>query len=86
MGFQIFWNTSDTSVRRVEHWDVNNELLHGQLYEELTGDPHFTGEIFRSVSAFDPDVKLFLNDYNVVANGGSTNVSHSQSPLLDFCT
>lgn len=59
---------------RLQHWDVNNELLHGQLYEEITGDPEFTQDIFRAVHAQDPNTKLFLNDYNVVANGGSTSV------------
>lgn len=59
---------------RLEHWDVNNELLHGQIYEDITGDPNYTQDIFRLVHQLDPGPKLFLNDYNVVSSGASTAV------------
>ena len=40
----------------------------------MTGDLNYTQDIYRSVHQHDPDTKLFLNDYNVVANGASTDV------------
>ncbi|XP_064602928.1 anti-sigma-I factor RsgI6-like [Liolophura sinensis] len=63
----------------VEHWDVNNELLHGQYYENKFHDPDYTKKIFRLVHQYDPDVKLFLNDYNVVSGGGYTEAYLSQA-------
>ena len=53
---------------------MNNELLHGQEYEEITKDPTYTQDIFRRVHQLDPGPKLFLNDYNVVAVGANTDV------------
>lgn len=64
---------TNITMGKLEHWDVNNELLHGQLYEEMTRDPTYTQEIFRAVHARDPKPKLFLNDYNVVAGGAVTD-------------
>lgn len=58
---------------KLDHWDVNNELLHGQEYEEITKDPTYTQGIFRLVHQLDPGPKLFLNDYNVVAVGANTD-------------
>ena len=60
---------------RLAHWDVNNELLHGQEYEEITKDPTYSQEIYRLVHQLDPTPKLFLNDYNVVAVGANTDVT-----------
>ncbi|KAH3729617.1 hypothetical protein DPMN_055592 [Dreissena polymorpha] len=57
---------------KLAHWDVNNEMLHGQVYEEITRDPNYSQHIYRAVHAADPSVKLFLNEYNVLANGDST--------------
>ena len=62
-------------VHRLEHWDVNNENLHGQWYQDRLHDPSYNLELFREAHHADPHVKLFLNDYNVVAAGASTNVS-----------
>ncbi|ESO88545.1 hypothetical protein LOTGIDRAFT_125612, partial [Lottia gigantea] len=56
----------------LEHWDVNNENVHGNYYEERTGDVNITQWMFREIHKRDPDVKLFLNDFSVVSssNGG----------------
>ncbi|XP_052790638.1 anti-sigma-I factor RsgI6-like [Mya arenaria] len=48
------------------HWDVNNENIHGDYFEQMTGDPNITMTMFRDTHALDPDVKLFLNDFNVM--------------------
>ena len=52
---------------RVEHWDVNNEDLHGDFYERHTGNPNITMQMFREINSVDPQVKLFLNDYAIMA-------------------
>nr|KAG5711837.1 hypothetical protein BaRGS_026278 [Batillaria attramentaria] len=57
----------------LEHWDVNNENLHGHWYQNQLHDPDYNLELFRIAHHADPNVKLFLNDYNVVAGGGSTD-------------
>ncbi|XP_055876275.1 uncharacterized protein LOC106075843 [Biomphalaria glabrata] len=63
---------------KLSHWDVNNELLHGNFYESKTGDDHYTQHMFRTVHSLDPTPKLFLNDYSVVANGEYTLAYLSQ--------
>ena len=55
---------------RLEHWDVNNENLHGDYYEQRTGDPNITMEMFRDIHAVDQDVKLFLNDFAIIETRG----------------
>ncbi|KAH9520347.1 Anti-sigma-I factor RsgI6 [Bulinus truncatus] len=57
---------------KLEHWDVNNELLHGHFFESHTGDPLYSRHMFQAVHATDPHPKLFLNDFNVVALGEHT--------------
>ncbi|PVD26372.1 hypothetical protein C0Q70_14046 [Pomacea canaliculata] len=56
----------------LEHWDVNNENLHGQWFQNQLHDPSYNLELFRIAHVIDPHVKLFLNDYDVVASGAST--------------
>ena len=56
------------------HWDVNNEQLHGDFYEQKTGDVNVTAQIFQEVKARDSEALLFLNDYNIVNYGYYTQV------------
>ncbi|XP_016505523.1 endo-1,4-beta-xylanase 5 isoform X1 [Nicotiana tabacum] len=49
------------------HWDVNNELLHFDFYEQRLG-PNATLEFYRTVHQQDPLATLFLNEFNVVEN------------------
>ena len=51
---------------QVEHWDVNNEMLHGQFYVDGTNDPKIRAEIFKKVEAISPNTLRFVNDYNVL--------------------
>ncbi|KAK7104673.1 uncharacterized protein [Littorina saxatilis] len=51
----------------VEHWDVNNENLHGQWYQDRLHDPDYDLELFRIAHHNDPHVKLFLNDFGVIS-------------------
>ncbi|XP_076077291.1 anti-sigma-I factor RsgI6-like [Mytilus galloprovincialis] len=50
----------------LEHWDVNNENLHGDYFEQTTGHSDITREMFNWMHSLEPNVKLFLNDFNVV--------------------
>ena len=62
-------------VFRVEHWDVQNELLHGHWYEETLKDPHVSENMFKMARPLDPYPKLYLNDFTAVNSGASTEVS-----------
>ncbi|XP_070177546.1 anti-sigma-I factor RsgI6-like isoform X1 [Littorina saxatilis] len=52
---------------KASHWDVINELVHGQWFEEQFHDPDYSQDIFRQVKLLDPKPLLMLNDFNVVA-------------------
>lgn len=49
------------------HWDVNNEMLHGSFFADRLGSGIRTW-MFQQARALDPDVKLFVNDYNVITS------------------
>ncbi len=54
---------------------MNNEILHGTWYEKKLENPDVTEEMFKMVHAHNPDAKLFLNEYDIVARGIHTTVS-----------
>ncbi|CAH1253915.1 Hypp1269 [Branchiostoma lanceolatum] len=85
---QKCWKRVDDVVGRyagrLVHWDVNNEMLHGDFYVQHTGSSQIRYEMFRKVKEKDPTAKLFLNDYNVVSYWGETNAYANQiSEFLD---
>lgn len=47
------------------HWDVSNEMLHFDFYEDKLG-PNATLEFFEIAHQADPLSTLFMNDFNVV--------------------
>ncbi|KAI4297748.1 hypothetical protein L6164_037619 [Bauhinia variegata] len=47
------------------HWDVSNEMLHFDFYEQRLG-PHATLHFFETSHKSDPLATLFMNDFNVV--------------------
>ncbi|KAM3314531.1 hypothetical protein ACQJBY_033392 [Aegilops geniculata] len=47
------------------HWDVNNEMLHFNFYEQRLG-ANATMEFFSVAQDADPLATLFMNEYNVV--------------------
>eukprot|EP00058_Branchiostoma_floridae_P015822 XP_002601310.1 hypothetical protein BRAFLDRAFT_81351 [Branchiostoma floridae] len=57
---------------RVAHWDVNNEMLHGNFFERRTGSKQIRYDMFRRVKQNDPNVVPFLNDFNIINSGMST--------------
>lgn len=54
---------------KVQHWDVNNEMLHGNFFTERTGDPDIRTKMFQWTNQADPSQQLFVNDYNVEIYG-----------------
>ena len=54
------------SIDSVEHWDVNNEVLHGDWFEQASGDANITMRMFEEVHAVDSEALLFVNDYGVM--------------------
>ncbi|RUS83302.1 hypothetical protein EGW08_008924 [Elysia chlorotica] len=63
---------TSVSKGKLAHWDVNNELVHGNFFERKTNDPDITKYMFKTVHSEDPVPTLFLNEYNVVSKGEST--------------
>jgi len=58
------------------HWDVNNEMLHGDYFADRLGG-WVNPWMFKHARSLDPNVKLFVNDYNVVA-GNETEAYKQQ--------
>jgi len=57
---------------KFEHWDVNNEMLHGSWYQDQLG-ANARATMFKKVKAVDSQAKLFVNDYSVVAGGRTSD-------------
>jgi len=47
------------------HWDVNNEMLHGDFFKSRLGESIWP-YMFKRARELDPDAKLFVNDYNII--------------------
>ena len=60
---------------RADHWDVMNELEHGQWFEEQFHDPDYSEHLFTRVHQLDPRPLLMLNDFSVIARAEITDVS-----------
>ncbi|XP_041350675.1 anti-sigma-I factor RsgI6-like [Gigantopelta aegis] len=63
----------------LEHWDVNNENLHGHFFEWAVQDASYNLEIFNISHQTAPNVKMFLNDYAVVSRVHSTGAYLTQA-------
>jgi endo-1,4-beta-xylanase len=50
---------------RCAEYDLNNEMLHANYYEERLG-PDITRQMAEWVHAADPDAVLYLNDYDIL--------------------
>jgi hypothetical protein len=49
-------------------WDVNNEMLHGNYYGNRLGN-WVNPWMFQQARQLNPNLQLFVNDYNVVSGG-----------------
>ncbi|CAL0304285.1 unnamed protein product [Lupinus luteus] len=54
------------------HWDVSNEMLHYDFYEQRLG-PDATLHFFETAHKLDPLTTLFMNDFNVVETCSDVN-------------
>ncbi|USN99716.1 MAG: endo-1,4-beta-xylanase [Phycisphaeraceae bacterium] len=52
----------------IDHWDVNNEMLHASYYQDRFG-PSIRDWMFEQTALRDPGATLMLNDYSVVGGG-----------------
>lgn len=50
---------------RFIEYDFNNEMMHGDYYQERLG-PGITIKMVDWIREYDPDAKLFLNDYDIL--------------------
>ncbi len=50
---------------RFAEYDLNNEMIHGNYYEEKLG-PEITGQMAKWVREGDPKAVLYLNDYDIL--------------------
>jgi len=51
---------------RFVHWDVDNEMLHGTFFKDGLGESIWPW-MFKKVHDLDPEVKLFVNEYNILS-------------------
>lgn len=67
---------------KISEFDLNNEMIHGDAYAEVLGWKN-GAEYFKWVHAMDPDLTLYVNDYNILS-GFETDkyVAHIQD-LID---
>lgn len=54
------------------HWDVSNEMLHFDFYEQKLG-PNATLHFFETAHQSDPLATLFMNEFNVVETCNDMN-------------
>jgi endo-1,4-beta-xylanase len=50
---------------RFVEYDFNNEMMHGDYYQERLG-PGITPKMAGWIKEYDPEAKLFLNDYDIL--------------------
>ena len=49
-----------------QNWDVNNEMLHATFYKTHAGEDIWAWS-FRQAHELDPQVPLFVNDFNILS-------------------
>lgn len=64
------------------HWDVNNEMLHGDFFARNLGSS-IRPYMFEKTRQLDSDVELFVNDYNVITEAETASYVSQIQNLLD---
>jgi GH35 family endo-1,4-beta-xylanase len=66
---QALKNRAETIASRYKgrfaEYDLNNEMIHGNYYEDRLG-PEITKRMAQWAQNGDPDIKLYLNDYDIL--------------------
>merc|ERR1719186_516481 len=76
-------NTVTHFAGMVEGWDVNNEMTHGSFFLDQSGDPAIRVKMFQQAHLKDPDILLFVNDYNILNNKKTSEYVELIQGLLD---
>ncbi len=63
------------------HWDVNNEMLHGNFYRSRLGND-IAATMFKEAKKTDPGALYFVNDYSVLAGGETNNYAAQIQNLI----
>jgi len=84
---QTLQNRAETVTRRYKgrfaEYDLNNEMIHGNYYEERLG-PDITKHMALWAHNGDPDAKLWLNDYDILTgNKLKEYMSHIRKLLAE---
>ena len=57
-------------------WDINNEMLHGSFFADHALEGVAIRDwMYQAAAQADPDVDLFINDFDIVENGQLTQVN-----------
>ncbi len=67
---------------RFAEYDLNNEMIHGNYYEERLG-PGITKEMAEWTLRGDPDAKLWLNDYDILTGNRLSDYMTQIRSLLE---
>jgi GH35 family endo-1,4-beta-xylanase len=67
---------------RFAEYDLNNEMIHGNYYEERLG-PEITGQMAAWVRQGDPEAVLYLNDYDILTGNRLDDYVAHIHKLLD---
>ena len=68
---------------KVEAWDVNNEMIHGSFFVDQSGDSAIRVKMFQWAHQKDPELLLFVNDYNIIAGNEESKYRKLIQNLLD---
>ena len=68
---------------RFAEYDLNNEMIHGNVYEERLG-PTITRDMARWVKEKDPSAVLYLNDYDILTGVKLADYVAQIRTLLDM--
>ncbi|KAE8805005.1 putative Pol polyprotein from transposon element Bs1 [Hordeum vulgare] len=69
---------------KFSHYDVNNEMLHGQFFRDRLGDEDVPAFMFKEVARLDPEPALFVNDFNVECVVRGIGIQgHVTSPVVE---
>lgn len=67
---------------RFAEYDLNNEMIHGNYYEDRLG-PEITKQMYDWFRQEDPDTPLFVNDYNILTGRSLDHYVQHIRHLLD---
>jgi endo-1,4-beta-xylanase len=67
---------------RIDEWDLNNEMMHGDIFREGMGLPNGAA-YFHWAHAADPDVRFYVNEFGVLQGNAVDRYVRHIRELLD---